>query len=141
MRLMRCIDATCRAVVVLLAEWMAVRAGATLPEIEQVIEAREEGATRREAAAAAGVEHAPAKHRAWEGAFGAVMQQLLPRLPGLTLEHGPRWIRQLRRLLRVEGVGVLQALRWRLFLEDGTVLGPLCLVTLDRARARSPPSP
>jgi len=120
---------------------MAVRVGATLVEIEQVIAAREAGATRRAAAAAAGLELAPAKQRAWEGGFGAVMEQLLPRIPGLTLEHGPRWMGQLRRLLGVAGVGVLEALRWRLFLEDGTVLGPLCLVTVDRARARSPPSP
>jgi len=120
---------------------MAVRAGATLVEIEQMLSAREEGATRREAAAAGGVEHAAAKQRAWERGFAGVMEQLLPRIPGLTLDHGPRWMGQLRRLLGVAGVGVLEALRWRLFREDGTVLGPLCLVTVDRARARAPPSP
>ena len=141
MRVRRCANPACRTVVVLLPEWMSVRVGATLPEIERVIGAREEGATRREAAQAAGIACAPAKQRAWEGAVGAVMEQLLPRVPGLSLEHGPRWMRQLRRLLGIEGAGVLEALRWRLFLEDGTVLGPLCLVTLDRARARAPPSP
>lgn len=141
MRVRRCADRACRAVVVLLPAWMSVRVGATLLEIERVVEAREAGATRRKAARAAGIAHAPAKQRAWQRRFEAVMEQLLPRIPGLSLEHGPRWMRQLRRLLGVEGASVLEALRWRLYREDGTVLGPLYLVTLDRARARGPPSP
>lgn len=140
-RLLRCVRPACRAVTVLLPPWAAVRVGATLGEIERVIACREACCTWRASAQAAGLGHAPGRYRHWLAEFGDVMTALLPRLSWLRLDAHEGWIAQLRPVLGEAGEGVLVALRMKLYAEDRTVLGPTCLVTLDRSRARAPPSP
>jgi len=140
-RLGRCIAPKCRTVLVLQPSWAPVRVGATMLEVEQVVAIREQGGTWRQAAQAAGREHAPRKYRRWFGRIHRVMQALLPRLPGLVLPPaGTGWLAQLRVLLGVSD-GVLEALRRWLYRLDAVLLGPTCLVALGRGRARGPPSP
>ncbi len=122
--------------------WAPVRLGATMVEVEQVIAIREQGGTWREASDAAGLEHRPRKYRNWVGSFREMMQALLPRLPGLALRPGgDGWLAQLRALLGVPDLGVLEALRTWLYDRDGVLLGPTCLVALVRHCPRGPPSP
>ena len=140
-RVLRCKCPDCRTVLVLQPPWAPVRVGATMLEVEQVVAIREQGGTWRQAAQAAGREHAPRKYRHWFATFRLVMLAILPRLPGLVLPPtGTGWLAQLRGLLGVSD-GVLEALRRWLFGRDGVVLGPTCLVALDRGRTRGPPSP
>lgn len=141
-RRVRCRGEDCGAVTALVPCWASVRVGATLPEVERVISAREAGATWRAAAAAAGLDDRPARHRSWmrrlTETFGAVMVLL----PSLGLDHGGGWFAKLRRVLDITTPDpvVLLTLRWRLFVEHKVVLGPLGLLPLDRANARAPPS-
>ncbi|MFZ4580482.1 MAG: hypothetical protein ACOYOB_19020 [Myxococcota bacterium] len=113
-----------------------------MAEVEQVIAIREQGGTWRAAAQAAGLEHCPRKYRNWVGRFREMMQALLPRLPALVLRPGGGgWLAQLRALLGVPDLGVLEAFRGWLCDRDGVLLGPTCLVALVRHCPRGPPSP
>lgn len=137
----RCIAAGCRTVITLLPSWLAVRAAATLDEIEHVVDSRETGKSWRTCADTAGLPHSPSKYRRWLRKFNAVMAAVLPSFPGLVLNHECGWIAQLRKLLGVAGIGALVALRWRLFSDNGSVLGPLDIFMHGRVRVQSLHSP
>ncbi|MDI7268203.1 MAG: hypothetical protein QME96_09440 [Myxococcota bacterium] len=127
--------------VLLLPVWASVGIAATLDEVEQVVEARENAATWREAASSAGMEDRPRKYREWLRRFEQVMAATLPLLPGLKLGEGGGFVGKLRGVLGVVGRGVLVALRRLLYRAYAVVLAPLRLLRHDRASSRPPPSP
>jgi hypothetical protein len=141
LRRSRCRHRQCRTVVLLLPAWVSLGLGATLDQVERLVEARQSGEPWREAAAVAGLEDRPRKYRQWLERFGQVMGALLVLLPGLELGQGGGWMAKLRSVLGVTGHGVLVALRWLLYRSQVLVLGPLCLLAHGCAAARSPPSP
>ena len=140
----RCRIAECRTVTTLLPAWMAVFVAATLPEVEQVIEARESGATWRACAQRAGLPHNPSIYRRWYQSFSHVMSRVLPSIACLNLAIHDDWVAQLRNALNVVETGescVFIALRWRLFNDNGAIFGPLRIFTHGRVRARDIRSP
>lgn len=137
----RCTNADCRCVVTLLPPWACVGIAATMAEVEAVVETREAGGSWREAAVAAGLEFKPRKFLGWLRKFSATMCAMLPLVPGLMLGCGGGWVPAARVALGVEGPGVLVALRWQLYRQEGVVFGPLRLLTHDRIAGRGPPVP